>query len=381
MKKIYGIILGVILASAIFFAFDKYMENEIQENKEEVRNHRTYERYWSREAQKLVMDENTLPIMGSSELMPLEDYNKNISNFLNGDDMNVMTIGAGNFQSLSHTMTLGAIYDGIKTKKVALFLSPQWFTTTGVSQEAFPARFSEDLLLGFLDNEKISDENKEYVLNRTLNLMSGSPTQYERVKKYKSSFENPLGVDGIYTTIMDQVWKIKSKYQVYKQIDNMSEEIPRIDLKSINYKKMLELAEKQGEKACTNNDFGIYDQYWDTYVKQIYEEGPVEETTQMYTESPEYDDLKCFLDVADELGIEVILVSIPVNEMWSEYRGELCDVYYENIRKIATEYECVNLLDMTGYGKEKYFFRDIMHLGWKGWTRINEALYKEFKEQ
>ena len=101
----------------------------------------------------------------------------------------------------------------------------------------------------------------------------------------------------------------------------------------------------------------------------------------MYTESPEYDDLKCFLDVADELGIEVILVSIPVNEMWSEYRGELCDVYYENIRKIATEYECVNLLDMTGYGKEKYFFRDIMHLGWKGWTRINEALYKEFKEQ
>ena len=163
MKKIYGIILGVILASAIFFAFDKYMENEIQENKEEVRNHRTYERYWSREAQKLVMDENTLPIMGSSELMPLEDYNKNISNFLNGDDMNVMTIGAGNFQSLSHTMTLGAIYDGIKTKKVALFLSPQWFTTTGVSQEAFPARFSEDLLLGFLDNEKISDENKEYV--------------------------------------------------------------------------------------------------------------------------------------------------------------------------------------------------------------------------
>ena len=47
MKKIYGIILGVILASAIFFAFDQYMENEIQENKEEVRNHRTYDRYWN----------------------------------------------------------------------------------------------------------------------------------------------------------------------------------------------------------------------------------------------------------------------------------------------------------------------------------------------
>ncbi|MFR5556691.1 MAG: hypothetical protein ACLTKE_07495 [Coprococcus sp.] len=36
----------------------------------------------------------------------------------------------------------------------------------------------------------------------------------------------------------------------------------------------------------------------------------------------------------------------------------------------TAEYELVlNLLDMTGYGKEKYFLEILVHPGWKkGWT-------------
>lgn len=49
---------------------------------------------------------------------------------------------------------------------MALFLSPQWFSPDGVSAEAFPARFGEDELPGFLENDRISDEKKDYVLER-----------------------------------------------------------------------------------------------------------------------------------------------------------------------------------------------------------------------
>lgn len=98
-------------------------------------------------------------------------------------------------------------------------------------------------------------------------------------------------------------------------------------------------------------------------------------------DSVEYDDLRCFLEVAGELDIHVILVSIPVNEKWYSYQGILCDEYYEKIRDIAGEYPNVELIDMTKYGDEKYFLKDIMHLGWKGWARINEELYKHFMEQ
>lgn len=380
MKKIYAMLAGACMAILVIICFDNHMDSEIIEKKEAVRNHRSYERFWSREVQKMVMDENTLPIMGSSELLSLEDYSKNISNFLNSDDMNVMTIGAGHCQSLSHTMELGALSEGITSRKVALFLSPQWFTEEGITAEAFPQRFGEDTLLGFLENDKISDSNKEYVLNRTLALLENSPAQYERVERYKNSFKKPIGIDTIYTKLMKRFWRIRSEYQVYKQLPDMSLELPKINLSNINFSEMLKLAEEQGEAACTNNEFSIGDDYWNTYVKETYEQGEVKEKKQVFSESLEYDDLRCFLSVARELGIEVLLVHIPVNEKWSSYVGQLTDTYYENIREIAKEYDCVTLMDMTEYGSEMYFFKDAMHLGWKGWTRINEALYREFKK-
>ena len=93
MKKLYAMIAGFLLFVIVVLGFNQYLNIEIIDNKEAVRNHRTYERFWSSETQKLVMDENTLPIFGSSELVSLEDYEENISSFLNSPDMNIVTIG------------------------------------------------------------------------------------------------------------------------------------------------------------------------------------------------------------------------------------------------------------------------------------------------
>ena len=82
--------------------------------------------------------------------------------------------------------------------------------------------------------------------------------------------------------------------------------------------------------------------------------------------------------MANELEIEVLLVCIPVNERWYAYKGNLCDEYYNKIADVASEHENVTFIDMSDYANEKYFLKDVMHLGWKGWTRINERLYQEF---
>lgn len=374
-------IAGFLLFVIVVFGFDQYLDMQIMNNKEAVRNHRTYERFWSSETQKLVMDENTLPIFGSSELVSLEDYEENISSFLNSPDMNIVTIGGGYFQSLSHTMELGAIAENVESKKVALFLSPQWFEEMGVSKEAFPERFGEENLLEFLANDRISDTNKTYVLDRVLTLLEDSSMQRRRVERYKKAYENKISVDRIYMEVMHNYWKLRGKYSVCRQIDEMSQNVPEVDLKHMDFKEMLLVAEKQGKNNCTNNDFGIYDEYWDTYVEERYKAGEVKEKAEFYVDSIEYEDLRCFLQVAKELGIDVILVSIPVNEAWYIFQGMLCDKYYENIEMISKEYNNVVLIDMTKYADEKYFLKDVMHLGWKGWVRVNEALYKEFKKE
>ncbi len=380
MKRLYAVLGGFLLFGILTAGFNRYLNVRITDNREAVRNHRSKERFWSSETQKLIMDENTLLIFGSSELMPLEDYKENISNFLNAPDMNVITMGAGNYQSLNHVMELGAVSDALSNKKVALFLSPQWFQASGITQEAFPSRFGEENLLGFLKNDKISSGNKEYVLDRTLSLLVNSPIQYSRVEKYKNAFLEKISIDNIYTNMMYQYWKLQGKYLVLNQFDEMRYELPVADLEHMDFSEMLSLAHEQGEASCTNNDFGIYDAYWDSYVREMYENGGVEGQNEVYTESMEYDDLRCFLNVAEELDIEVILISIPVNERWYSFQGMLCNEYYENIRIIAQEHHNVAFVDMTEYSDELYFLKDVMHLGWKGWVRISEVLYKEFKK-
>lgn len=385
MKKLYATLAGMLLFIIAVLGFNHYLDIQIAGHAEIIKNHRTLERFWSCETQKLVMDENTLPVFGSSELVSLEDYSENVSNFLNSPDMNIVTIGEGYFQSLNHTMELGAISEGIESRKVALILSPQWFDRTdGISKEAFPSRFGEENLLEFLRNSKVSDADKRYVLDRTLSLLTDSPVQYARVERYKKAFENKVSLDGIYTDIMLSYWKLCGKYSVLKQIGEMDSELPAVDLEHMDFNEMLLLAEKQGEECCTNNDFGINDKYWDMHLKEAYESGETKKKTEayeVYTVSQEYEDLRCFLRVAEELDIEVILVSIPVNEAWYTFCGNLCDEYYENIRVISREFDHVILADMTEYADEKYFLKDIMHLGWKGWVRVNEALYREFKKE
>ena len=50
------------------------------------------------------------------------------------------------------------------------------------------------------------------------------------------------------------------------------------DLKDMDFEELLSQAEKQGRNSCTNNNFGIYDEYWDTYVKDTFQAGEVKET-------------------------------------------------------------------------------------------------------
>lgn len=381
MRKFCAFLAGILLFLLVLTGFKLNMDTQISKNKEAVRNNRSFSRFWSSETHKNIIDENTLPIFGSSELVSLGSYETAVGNFLNGDEMNVVTIGAGYFQSLYHTIALGSIAQDIPAKKVALFLSPQWFSKDGYEAAAYASKMSENELLDFLSNRNISKEHKMYVLERNEQLLQNSPTQLSRIKRYSNAVKNPISVDRIYMWIMNQYWDLRAEYEVYKALDTMDNNLPKYDLDTLDYDAILKLAEEQGKASCTNNDFGINDDYWDTYVAKTYAKGEVVDKKQCYTQSPEYKDLMCFLDVAKELDIEVILVSIPVNGKWYKYQGVLCDEYYQNIRDIAGKYSNVEFADMSIYEDELYFLRDIMHLGWKGWARINEILYNEFTEK
>ena len=89
-------------------------------------------------------DENTIPVLGSSELQHQKGTPYNPANLFAGQDTRLMLIGAGYYQSLYHATALAAMEPEMENRKVVLILAPQWFRKTGVREEAFASRFSEE---------------------------------------------------------------------------------------------------------------------------------------------------------------------------------------------------------------------------------------------
>ena len=101
-----------------------------------------------------------------------------------------------------------------------------------------------------------------------------------------------------------------------------------------------------------------------------------------YQKSPEYDDLRCFLQVCRELEITPMLVLIPVNGYYYDFTGfpkTAREGYYEKIRAVAKEYG-VQVADFSDQEYTKYFFEDRVHIGKKGWVMVCESLYRFYQE-
>jgi D-alanine transfer protein len=136
-------------------------------------------------------------------------------------------------------------------------------------------------------------------------------------------------------------------------------------------------ASLDGAAACTNNSFGIDSDYYTTYIGSDPTRFVGTDADVSFLDSREYDDLELFLDICEETGLEPLVVMVPVNGRWYDHTGMSADMratYYENIRRLCAD-RAVEIADFSGSEDELYFLRDVMHLGWRGWIHVEEALY------
>lgn len=335
------------------------------------------------------LTEDNILVFGSSEFGHGTKTKYYPKNMFEDDDFDMVVVGAGYYQSLSHAITLGSIAKDIPNKKVVLILSPQWFRETGVLPEAYASRFSEDNFISMLQNDSLSDSTKEYVINRTNTLLTGDQTTLNRVKTYERVlfYDNASVEDQIYYGLYSNFIKEKSLFTVAKASlmcrEKRSHHIPNGLGKIHNWEKYQEEAASEGKEATNNNDFHVLNSYYTNHLEPELGARKDSGLNSSYCTSPEYDDLRCFLDMCDELGVEPLLVSIPVNGWWYDYTGfskSDREQYYQNIRDIAAEYD-VELADFSGDEYTEYFLEDTIHIGWKGWVSVNESIYNFAKDK
>lgn len=379
--------IALLLCIVTIFAGKGYYDNLANKAKgnNEVRYDVSFAKFKSHNVLVENIDDTTLTVMGSSELSRITKALQHPKNMVDFEDLKYMTIGQGYFQSILHTITLGSIEEGIKNRKVVLFLSPQWFVKDGILKEAFASRYSEDHIVHFLKNANISENTKQQVVKRVEELLEGNDALVKRVEQYQDAFVKKTGnvLERTYIKAFSAFLNEKYEYEYWMKHNVKKDRNERCFKDShIDYQKLLDEGIKEAKKSSTNNQYGIRDDYWNKNIKKKYRELKDSHKNISYAKSKEYDDLQLFLQVAKELGITVELVNQPVNGTWYDYMGhskEDRETYYQNIRDIASE-NGVRLLDLSTYEYEPYFFMDATHFGWKGWVIINEELIKFAQE-
>lgn len=384
MIKLKAFLLSLVLVIATLallnVTYVKKIDDYYKVNDNSIRYSTSYEKYKSRDILTSNITPNTLVLMGSSELVATinQDYHPN--KIFNYNDFNIMQIGTSYSQNIIQATTLGSIEGSMSKRKVAIVESIQWFEKGGTQQDAFLNKASQNHIFHMLENEKISKETKEKLINRIIEITKGNKQQNDIYKKYKSYFIDGKGtiVDKKLMELDDAIYSFKLKRKFYE--NHAKADYPLLGDKTpdYNWEQMTDQFVAEVKKKTDNNDYAVDNKYYNTYLRDRYASLKDAYKDLNYLESPEYSDMELFLTVAKELGIEVEVIILPVNGKWNDYTGvsrEMREETYKKIENVAKSHGAT-VLNYGNREYEDYFLFDVMHVGVKGWMEVEKELYK-----
>ena len=337
---------------------------------------------------------DTLLIFGSSELKTT-DICTHPANFFADKrcGMQVDLIGRGSCQSLVHALAIAAGGDALNGKKVVLITSPQSYVEGGIAPDLFMANFSELQVLAMLEDDTVSDEVKTYLSARIQTLIDSyneengaSLQQYTAAglltdaKADGNSLVSSLLLP--YRALSYWALDCKDRIEARTVMRDYADVAALQNADEIDWAAEEEAALAQAAEMVTNNDYYMQDDYYSTYIGRKLDQQAGKDSGLAYDVSPEYDDLRCLLEICRQKQMDVLFVHVPMNGSWSDYTGfdaERRETYYANVRAIAEEYDNVTLLDLTHFEYEPYFLCDTMHLGWKGWLEVDRAIIEFYR--
>lgn len=330
-----------------------------------------------------------LLLLGSSELGVNIGQNPiNMFPFY-GAEYEASIYGRAHTQSLQQSSILNSIDSLNPDTKVALIVSLQWFQNTeGLTGDEYSVNFSEYQFYKMLKNNNISKKNKMYYAKRNYELLRKTE-EYKEETIYAGLYSQDNFLSKTALTMLKPYYefkfhllKIKDKIQTYKGLNNLPLK-KNITIKNVDWEKEYKNAEAEGVKYASNNPLYVDNVYYNKYLKDKYSELKESQRKVDILRSKEFQDYEYFLDIADELGIKPLVIIMPVLGDYYDYVGINKDErreYYNNLEELSKE-KGFTVLNLQDKEYERYYLKDVMHLGWKGWLDIDEKIYKYFGER
>ena len=380
-----SIVLVLITLVILNKTYIKKIENYYKVNDNSVRYSTAYEKYKSKDIITENITQNTLVLLGSSELTATINEKYHPNKIFNYEDFNIMQIGTGYSQNIVQASTLGSIESAMKNRRVAIVESVQWFAKGGLQNDAFLNKSSQEHIYNTMANDKISKETKEKFINRVIELTSNNKGQNDIYKKYKEYFiENKGSFIGEKVLELDKdIYLFKNKIQFYTNKGKIDYPLSGQNTPNYDWNSLTNDFVEEVKKTTNNNEYAVDNKYYNTYLAKNYSTFRDSNKGISYLESPEYIDYEIFLDVAKELGMKVEVIIFPVNGKWNDYTGvskEMREQAYRNIEEMAKKYDNVKVLNYGNREYDDYFLFDVMHVGVKGWMEVERELYKFAKQ-
>lgn len=396
MKKLIYFIIPLVVGGIFLFGLNKFLDSKIDYMLEEKDLKPIMNNSLSNIKDKGVIANNhflqkkDIMMLGSSELghstkqHPTYYFNTNRSK--NG----VITIGRAYTQNLQDTTILGSFDPSIKDKKVVLLVSMQWFMDKeGVTSHHYQTRFSPTQFYAFLNNSDISKENKIKFANRASKLLIGSE-EYKSEAVYAKLYSSDTFVSKVekvllapYFEFREDTVKLKEKGMLYERLVNLPDKKALAPGKPINWDKEMDQAIVDAKKRVGKNNLCIDKIYYKKNFGKNLDKVRGKYKDVNLVDSKEFDDYQLTLDVCNDLGIKPVIVLIPGMDKFYNVTGISKDERYEFYNKAGNlaKQHGFDVIDLRSKENEKYYLRDVMHLGTKGWVDVCEKLFKEFNQQ
>ena len=387
MKKILAFILASILSALTLgivavlyfkevFEYYKVSDNSVRYTVSDLKDKNS-------EILLSNITENTLVLMGSSELFVTNQKEYHPKQVLNFSDFNIMQIGEVDSQNIIHASILGSIGEKIPNKKIVLIESIQWFNRDGFVSQKLSNKISKEHVYRTMTNPKIKQETKKKFIERLIELSVDDTELNNTFKTYKAAF-----VDGEFNpfiplsaSVEAYLYSLKNRMLFYERREKENLALNSGSAYSIDWEN-LEKSEIQKNKTTTNNNqYGIDNEYYLRFIKDKYENLKNSHNINNdpgYTDlnSAEYTDMELFLEIAKDLGVEVLVTVFPVNGKWFDYTGftsERRKQTYTKILEITKPYN-IEVYDASQLEYEEDYMYDPIHIGVKGWINLQKRL-------
>lgn len=395
MKKILSFLIPIVVAILVTITINELLDKRLSVLIQQKDVSQMGKKFSDVIKDKSVLSKDILSsngdlfMLGSSE-MGVDVPQNTLKLFpIKGAEYGVSCFGRAYSQDLQQATYLGA-GELQANQKVAYILSIQWFEEAdAIEPYNFAVNFSDMQFYRFLDNPKISEENKEYYAERVCELLTKAdkyPAEAFYAKLYLSHNNFYKGIKLLlspYYKTKQYLLKIKDKALIYKKLNKLPDRNKDKTLNYINWESEYEQIKKENENVTYTNQFHLNDKYYNCQIKDKVSEFKDESKLEDLINSKEMNDYKFFLSVCKELNVQPYIILPPVNGWYYDYVGltkEKRDQYYKTVEKMAND----NGFEVLNLHEDEYkegFLTDAKHLGKEGWLKVSEEIYKHFDKK